>query len=78
MTAPAQSSATRIVHRSCPTCEASCGLRIEIDPARQSVIRIEGDPDDVDQVIGAKVTQVREAIDALLQRGLAERKHVFW
>ncbi len=41
-------------------------------------LHFEGDPDDVDQVIGAKVTQVREAIDALLQRGLAERKHVFW
>ena len=38
----------------------------------------EGDPDDVDQVVGAQVTQVREAVDALLQRGLAERKHVFW
>ena len=36
--------ATEIVHRSCPTCEASCGLRVEIDRDSQSVLRIEGDP----------------------------------
>ncbi len=41
-------------------------------------LRFEGDPDDVDQVIGAKVAQVRDAVDGLLQRGLAERKAVFW
>jgi len=35
-----------IVYRSCPTCEASCGLRCEIDRAARKVIRIEGDPDD--------------------------------
>lgn len=35
-----------IVHRSCPTCEASCGLRVEIDPATRRVLRIEGDPED--------------------------------
>jgi len=44
MAAPAPS--TQIIHRSCSTCEASCGLLIEVDPAKQSVIRIEGDPDD--------------------------------
>ena len=38
--------ATEIVHRSCPTCEASCGLRCEIDREARVVIRIEGDPDD--------------------------------
>ena len=38
--------ATEIVHRSCPTCEASCGLRCEIDREAKKVIRIEGDPDD--------------------------------
>lgn len=37
---------TEIVHRSCPTCEASCGLRVEIDRASARVLRIEGDPDD--------------------------------
>lgn len=35
-----------IVHRSCPTCEASCGLRVEIDPGKRRVLRIEGDPED--------------------------------
>ena len=39
--------ATEIVHRSCPTCEASCGLRCEIDREARVVIRIEGDPDDL-------------------------------
>lgn len=38
----------------------------------------EGDPDDDDTVIGAKVAQVRDAIAALIQRGLAERQHIFW
>ena len=38
--------ATEIVHRSCPTCEASCGLRVEIDREAKRVVRIEGDPDD--------------------------------
>ena len=38
--------ATEIVYRSCPTCEASCGLRCEIDREARKVIRIEGDPDD--------------------------------
>jgi anaerobic selenocysteine-containing dehydrogenase len=38
--------ATEIVYRSCPTCEASCGLRCEIDRANKRVLCIEGDPDD--------------------------------
>jgi anaerobic selenocysteine-containing dehydrogenase len=38
--------ATEIVYRSCPTCEASCGLRCEIDRANKRVLKIEGDPDD--------------------------------
>ena len=37
---------TEIVHRSCPTCEASCGLTVEIDRTRQRVLRIEGDEAD--------------------------------
>ncbi len=41
-----KSSSTEIVFRSCPTCEASCGLRVEIDSETRSVLRIEGDPDD--------------------------------
>ena len=39
-------SATQIVHRSCPTCEASCGLTVEIDPKARQVLRIEGDSED--------------------------------
>jgi anaerobic selenocysteine-containing dehydrogenase len=38
--------ATEIVYRSCPTCEASCGLQCEIDRESRQVIRIEGDDDD--------------------------------
>ncbi len=38
--------ATEIVYRSCPTCEASCGLKCEIDRQSKQVIRIEGDDDD--------------------------------
>jgi 1-acyl-sn-glycerol-3-phosphate acyltransferase len=37
-----------------------------------------GDPDDEDRVIGDKVESVREAIEGLLERGLAERKGVFF
>lgn len=46
MAAPARQPATEIVTRSCPTCEASCGLRVEVDRETQTVLRIEGDPDD--------------------------------
>lgn len=43
---PDGNPASEIVYRSCPTCEASCGLRVEVDRSTQQVIRIEGDPDD--------------------------------
>ncbi|MDZ7785426.1 MAG: molybdopterin-dependent oxidoreductase [Halioglobus sp.] len=33
------------LHRSCPTCEASCGLVMEVDRARGEVLSIKGDPD---------------------------------
>jgi anaerobic selenocysteine-containing dehydrogenase len=33
-------------NRSCPICEATCGLRVEADPERREVLRIEGNPDD--------------------------------
>ena len=46
MAMPQPSTETQIVHRSCPTCEASCGLRVEIDPVAKQVLRIEGDPED--------------------------------
>jgi anaerobic selenocysteine-containing dehydrogenase len=34
------------MHRSCPICEAQCGLRLHVDRANRKVERIEGDPDD--------------------------------
>ena len=34
------------IHRSCPICEASCGLRIEVDREAQQVLSIRGDPED--------------------------------
>jgi anaerobic selenocysteine-containing dehydrogenase len=37
---------TELVLRSCPICEASCGLRIYVDKEAKSIERIEGDPDD--------------------------------
>jgi 1-acyl-sn-glycerol-3-phosphate acyltransferase len=38
----------------------------------------DGDPDDEDQVIGEKVWVVRHTIQRMLEKGLAEREHVFW
>ncbi|MCB9538988.1 MAG: acyltransferase family protein [Myxococcales bacterium] len=38
----------------------------------------EGDPDDDETVVGAQVGQVKDAIAALLDRGLREREHIFW
>jgi 1-acyl-sn-glycerol-3-phosphate acyltransferase len=40
-------------------------------------IHFEGSPDDDDATIEAKVGQVKDAVDGLLQRGLAERKGIF-
>jgi len=34
------------VHRSCPTCEASCGLVVHVDRRRQTVVKIRGDVND--------------------------------
>lgn len=34
------------VYRSCPTCEASCGLVMEVDKANRKVLSIKGDPGD--------------------------------
>ena len=36
----------RWFHRSCPICEATCGLRVEADPEKREVLRIEGNPED--------------------------------
>jgi 1-acyl-sn-glycerol-3-phosphate acyltransferase len=37
-----------------------------------------GDPNDEDSEIRVKVKQVEDAIRTLLERGLRERKHIFW
>ena len=34
------------LYRSCPTCEASCGLALEVDREAKKIISIKGDPDD--------------------------------
>lgn len=39
-------SNTETVYRSCPTCEASCGLILQVDREQQQIISIKGDPDD--------------------------------
>ncbi|MEZ5502218.1 MAG: molybdopterin-dependent oxidoreductase [Halioglobus sp.] len=36
---------TETIYRSCPTCEASCGLVMEVDRAAKQVLSIKGDPD---------------------------------
>jgi len=41
-------------------------------------LRFAGSPDDDDAVLDRKVAEVQAAVQALLDRGLAERKHVFW
>ena len=37
---------TETLYRSCPTCEASCGLVLEVDRDARQVISIKGDPND--------------------------------
>lgn len=41
-------------------------------------IVVRGDPDDEDAVIEAKVEVVRSTIQSMINRGIKERKHVFW
>src|SRR5262249_45175236 len=41
-------------------------------------LHFEGDADEDDIDIEARVTRVRDAIERLLRRGLAAREHVFW
>jgi 1-acyl-sn-glycerol-3-phosphate acyltransferase len=41
-------------------------------------MRFGGDPDDDDAVMDEKVWLVRQTIQSMLNRGLKERKHVFW
>ena len=48
-TTDANAAATRTAYRTCPLCEASCGLEITLrpTPAGEEVVRIRGDRDDV-------------------------------
>lgn len=41
-------------------------------------MRFDGDPDDDDAVVEEKVARVRGAIQSMLNRGLKERKSIFW
>jgi anaerobic selenocysteine-containing dehydrogenase len=36
-------SRATVMHRSCPICEASCGLRLEVDPVAKRVLSVRGD-----------------------------------
>ncbi len=35
-----------LVHRSCPLCEAHCGISVEVDRKEQQVVTVKGDPED--------------------------------
>jgi 1-acyl-sn-glycerol-3-phosphate acyltransferase len=41
-------------------------------------MRFSGSPDDEDAELESKVSEVEAAVQGLLERGLRERKHVFW
>jgi hypothetical protein len=41
-------------------------------------LRFDGDPDDDDAVIEAKVHTVKATIDDMIRRGLDERQNIFW
>jgi 1-acyl-sn-glycerol-3-phosphate acyltransferase len=41
-------------------------------------MRFSGDPDDDDAIIDEKVWLVKQTIQSMLNRGLKERKHIFW
>jgi 1-acyl-sn-glycerol-3-phosphate acyltransferase len=41
-------------------------------------MRFTGDPDDDDSIIDEKVWLVKQTIQSMLNRGLKERKHIFW
>ncbi|MBX3271910.1 MAG: acyltransferase family protein [Sandaracinaceae bacterium] len=41
-------------------------------------LRFDGDPDDDDAVIAAKVSEVQQTIQGMLERGLGERRAIFW
>ena len=35
-----------VIYRSCPTCEASCGLALQVDRGADRIVAIKGDPED--------------------------------
>ena len=41
-------------------------------------MRFEGDPDDDDSVMEEKVWLVKQTIQSMVNRGVKERKHIFW
>ncbi|MCZ6464234.1 MAG: molybdopterin-dependent oxidoreductase [Proteobacteria bacterium] len=41
------SADSRVVQRTCPLCEAHCGIRVEVNDERRQVLGVRGDPDDV-------------------------------
>jgi hypothetical protein len=41
-------------------------------------LRFRGDPEEEDRKVDLKVRTVRSALQALIHRGLRERRHVFW
>jgi 1-acyl-sn-glycerol-3-phosphate acyltransferase len=41
-------------------------------------MRFTGDPDDDDSVMDEKVWLVKQTVQSMLNRGLKERKHIFW
>ena len=46
MAAPAARPEHATVHRSCPLCEAKCGISVEVERARGEVLGVRGDPED--------------------------------
>jgi anaerobic selenocysteine-containing dehydrogenase len=42
----AQPSATEVVYRACPLCEATCGIAVEVDRAAGRIVTIRGDEQD--------------------------------
>ena len=44
--APTTAEDTVVLKRNCPTCEAACGLLVEVDQAENRILSVHGDPDD--------------------------------
>ncbi len=61
---------------SCPAVSSRC--RRSTGSGSASRCSFSGDPDDDDAVIEEKVWLVKQTIQSMLNRGLKERKHIFW